>query len=119
MALRLAQVTFDCDDTLAVAGFWSAAIDRRLDPEASPYFASIGMDGDRVAYLFIKVPEPKTAKNRVHIDLDVDDRAAVQAEVARLTALGATVIRAPQEEWGRYWATMQDPEGNEFCIGAR
>jgi predicted enzyme related to lactoylglutathione lyase len=43
----------------------------------------------------------------------------VAAEVDRLTGLGATVIRPPKEEWGAYWTTLKDPEGNEFCIGAR
>ena len=62
--------------------------------------------------------EKKVAKNRCHVDLHVDDRPAVQVEVDRLTALGATVIRAPKEEYGTYWATLQDPEGNEFCVGS-
>jgi uncharacterized glyoxalase superfamily protein PhnB len=62
--------------------------------------------------------EPKVAKNRCHVDLHAEDRPSVQTEVDRLVALGATVIRDPKEEFGHYWATLQDPEGNEFCIGA-
>lgn len=62
--------------------------------------------------------EPKTAKNRCHVDRRADDRSAVQAEVDRLVALGATIRRHPKEEYGAYWATLQDPEGNEFYIGA-
>ncbi len=64
------------------------------------------------------MPEPKTAKNRCHVDLAADDRPSVQTEVTRLKALGAKLIRPPQEESGMFWATFQDPEGNEFCIGA-
>ena len=62
--------------------------------------------------------EPRTVKNRCHVDLDAESRDAVQSEVTRLVGLGATVLRDPKEEYGAYWATLQDPEGNEFCIGA-
>jgi predicted enzyme related to lactoylglutathione lyase len=62
--------------------------------------------------------EPKTAKNRCHVDLHASSRDAVATEVDRLVALGATVLRHPKEEYGAYWATLQDPEGNELCIGA-
>ena len=62
--------------------------------------------------------EPKTAKNRCHVDLHAESRDAVATETDRLVTRGATVIRKPQEEYGAYWATLQDPEGNELCIGA-
>lgn len=120
MTIKLSNIVVDCDDTLAVARFWSAALGRPLDPEASGFFASIG-HGHRngaEAWLFAKVPEPKTAKNRMHVDLHADDRPAVETEVARLVGLGAEVVRAPKEEYGVFWATLHDPEGNEFCVGA-
>ena len=120
MTLRLANIVFDCDDVLAVAGFWSTALERPVDPGGSEYFTSIGAtdEGASERWFFAKVPEGKTAKNRVHVDLHADDRDAVQTEADRLVALGATVVRPPKEEFGTYWATLQDPEGNEFCIGA-
>ncbi|MEU6928509.1 VOC family protein [Streptomyces sp. NPDC046374] len=64
--------------------------------------------------LFQRVPEPKTVKNRLHMDLhpEADDRAA---EVARLTALGASTVRDVAEPGGS-WVVMSDPEGNEFCV---
>jgi hypothetical protein len=71
------------------------------------------------------VPEGKVAKNRVHLDLSVsgghdvaleDRRARVDAEVARLKALGASDARGPIEKMGEYWVRMNDPEGNEFCV---
>ena len=68
--------------------------------------------GVRPTWLFCRVPEGKTAKNRMHIDLTADDR---NAEVARLIDLGATHVD-DKDEWGVQWSTMQDPEGNEFCI---
>jgi hypothetical protein len=64
--------------------------------------------------LFQLVPEPKTAKNRVHLDVRVGPEN-VEAEVARLTARGATVLHHGQQ--GPYrWVTMADPEGNELCL---
>jgi hypothetical protein len=64
--------------------------------------------------LFTRVPEPKTIKNRWHIDLNVG-REQVPAEVDRVVALGATKLREV-EEWGQFHVVLQDPEGNEFCI---
>jgi predicted enzyme related to lactoylglutathione lyase len=119
MTLHLANIVFDCDDPRAVAAFWSAALDRPLDEGASDFFVSIGASDEAApSWFFAKVPEPKTAKNRCHVDLHAPDRDGVQTEVDRLVALGATVIRDPKEEFGAYWATLQDPEGNELCIGA-
>ena len=60
------------------------------------------------------VPEPKTTKIRLHLDLVVDD---VESEAARPEGLGATRVRAePFEEHGHRWVAMTDPEGNEFCV---
>jgi hypothetical protein len=71
------------------------------------------------------VPEGKTAKNRMHMDLNVsggpgvaleDRKSKIGAEVARLKALGATDERGAIEKDGEYWVRMNDPEGNEFCV---
>ena len=64
--------------------------------------------------MFIKVPEEKSAKNRVHLDLAVADRAG---EVTRLVGLGAT-HSYDKDEWGITWSTLTDPEGNEFCVSS-
>jgi hypothetical protein len=122
MTVNVAAVTFDCTDALAVAQFWSAALDRPIDPKSSSDFASIGMPehrdtrgwrlDDQPTWLFAKVPEPKIAKNRMHLDLAAPDR---EAEVARLVELGATRV-ADMNEWGYEWTVLQDPEGNEFCV---
>ncbi|MDN3295543.1 VOC family protein [Streptomyces ficellus] len=64
--------------------------------------------------LFQRVPEPKTGKNRLHLDLHPAPGQR-QAEVARLKALGATVLREVREPGGE-WTVMADPEGNEFCV---
>ena len=113
MTLRLGNITIDCDDVVRVADFWSAALDRPVDEGASGFFASIGMnDPNPPRWLFIKVPEEKTAKNRMHVDMITDDRPA---EIARLVALGATHVD-DREEWGHSWSVMTDVEGNEFCV---
>ena len=64
-------------------------------------------------FMFLKVPEPKAAKNRVHLDLGTAD---LDAEVARALELGATLV-VHRQEYGITWSTFTDPEGNEFCIG--
>lgn len=116
MPLRVGNITLDCDDALAVARFWSAALGRPLDPGGDAGFASIGRgDPDRTepAWFFEKVPEPKVAKNRLHIDF-VDPDPTV---VGRLTSLGAAVVAEHQlGDDGLRWTVMHDPEGNEFCV---
>jgi hypothetical protein len=117
MTLHIANITFDCDQPAKVAAFWAAALDRDVDDGATDYFCSIRLPSGAAAtnLLFLKVPEPKTAKNRVHLDLVADDRAA---EVARLGALGATHV-GDKEEWGLAWSVLHDIEGNELCIAER
>jgi predicted enzyme related to lactoylglutathione lyase len=116
MGLEIAAITFDCTNALTLAEFWSAALGRPVDRDgdmaASEYFARLPGDGVEATIMFIQVPEAKTVKNRVHLDLDSSDRAA---EVERLVALGATVVH-DKDEWGTRWTTLEDPEGNEFCI---
>ncbi|MDQ3664801.1 MAG: VOC family protein [Actinomycetota bacterium] len=125
MAITIASVTFDCADALTVARFWSAALERPLDPEASSDFAAIGFAGRRdtagwgavehdgeSTWMFVRVPEPKTAKNRIHLDVMTTDP---EPEIDRLVGLGATRVR-DMEEYGYTWTVMADPEGNEFCV---
>ena len=126
MTIKIASVTFDCADALALGTFWSAALGRPLDPGASSGFAAICFEGRRNkvgwadvesddqpgTWLFTQVPEPKTAKNRMHLDVTAPDP---DAEVARLVELGATLV-ADMEEYGYTWTVMADPEGNEFCV---
>jgi hypothetical protein len=117
MTARLGNVTFDCDDVVKMAAFWSALLGRPLDKGSSEWFASIGgTDADRreAAWYFNKVPEPKRAKNRVHLDLVNPDPAAVD----ELVRLGATITGTHQIR-GHHWTVMQDPEGNEFCLAAK
>lgn len=117
MTASVAAITFDCADAASLAGFWSAVLDLPIDegePAPSPFFATVGRSApDGPTLMFIQVPEGKTVKNRVHLDLSAPDRAA---EVERLVGLGATVVH-DKDEWGVRWTTLTDPEGNEFCVG--
>src|SRR5918997_4852066 len=137
------QVTFDAADPPALGAFWCAVLgyvaqpppdgfddwDAALDAWGVPLedrdsrHALVDPEGIGPRIWIQKVPEPKTAKNRVHLDVNVsagiaDDaarRAAIRSEAERLTSLGATVTEE-LEELGAFWVVLQDPEGNEFCL---
>ena len=113
MSVRLGNVTFDCADPVAVSAFWAEVLEKRVDPDGTPDFQSIGRKTGSPAYLFVQVPEGKEGKNRVHLDLRTDD---LEAEVARLVGIGATIAEEHQE-WGFAWTVLRDVEGNEFCVG--
>lgn len=119
MSVSVGYVTFDCGDVARVAEFWSAALGMPLDSDASPYFVSLNRTGPTLPrFLFLKVPEAKTAKNRMHLDLVVDASVPRDEEVARLVGLGASHV-ADKDEWGHSWAVLLDPEGNEFCVASQ
>ena len=114
MNASISNITFDCDDPMAVAAFWSAALDRPIGNDPSEFFAAIPPTEAAPGMFFIKVPEGKTVKNRVHLDLSAgEDR---EVEVERLLGIGATKI-GDYDEWGHPWTTLRDIEGNEFCVG--
>jgi len=105
------NVTFDCADALVVATFWAAALGSNVDEESTSdkaYVEAAGWGGPNM--WFNRVPEPKTAKNRIHLDLRAPG-GSIPDEVARLTGLGATILRE-----GDGLTVMLDPEGNEFCV---
>ena len=117
MTTSLHSVTFDCTDAEHLARFWSGVLGRDVDAGATREFAAIGLhDGaaDRPHWMFIRVPESKESKNRVHVDLIATD---LDAEVEWVVGLGATRL-ADIKEAGARWATLADPEGNEFDIMA-
>jgi len=111
MSATLNHITFDCADAARVADFWSNVLGAAVDPGASPDFATI-TSHTSASWMFISVPEPKTVKNRVHVDLATVD---LDAELERLAGLGATHI-ADLDEGGTRWTTLADPEGNEFDV---
>ena len=113
--LTLGQIVVDATDAAAVAGFWSRLLGRPLVDGANPYFAVLppAPDGSVPALMFLGVPEPRTGKNRLHLDLVSPDQPAA---VERAIGLGATRV-GDFEAYGTRWTTLADPEGNVFDIG--
>nr|WSX53821.1 VOC family protein [Streptomyces sp. NBC_00974] len=109
------HVTIDCADAYKLAGFWAEALGASVSDEDEPGDPEALVETPRAALLFITVPEAKSIKNRLHLDLMPDDRTRDE-EVERLLALGATLVADHRKPNGRGWATMADPEGNEFCV---
>ena len=139
------QVVFDTADPDREARFWAAALgyevqsppdgfatwEAFLEAQGVPRerwndaSAIVDPAGTGPRVYFQRVPEGKVAKNRMHMDLNVsggrekplaDRKQAVDAEVARLKALGASDERGGIEREDEYWVRMNDPEGNEFCV---
>lgn len=114
MAAVFTELIFDCTDCMKVASFWAAALGWELDADSSEAFAFISDPSGRLDGIgFQPVPELKTVKNRMH--MDVRPTGTMQEEVDRLVGLGATV-RGFIEADDSYWTQMRDSEGNEFCI---
>ncbi|TDE30904.1 VOC family protein [Nonomuraea mesophila] len=117
MGLRIGALVVDSRDPGRLARFWAEALDWVIVRDEDPEWVVEPPEGSREDcvvpdLLFIKVPESKAGKNRLHFDLRPEDQAA---EVARLEALGAT--RADVGQGGDCaWVVMADPEGNEFCV---
>lgn len=128
------QLTFDAEDPPSLARFWGIALGYVEQPpppgfetweafaaannipaeDMGNYGAVVDPDGVGPRLLFLKVPEGKTAKNRLHMDINVPDR---DAHVATLVGAGATEL-ASRSEMGANWTVMEDPEGNVFCVAA-
>ena len=114
MALEPGTLTFDCVDPVAVATFWAGATGYTFDDDSDETGAYIADPSGRTQGMFFQpVPEAKTAKDRVH--LDVRPTTSMAVEVERLKGLGATE-RGFIEVEGSFWMQMRDPEGNEFCV---
>jgi predicted enzyme related to lactoylglutathione lyase len=118
MAAAINHITFDCIDPQLLGLFWSDALgltshveNEPGDPEWFVYDPS----GRLPSMLFIKVPEGKSGKNRVHLDLQPQLNGR-DVEVETLKAKGATVVGDHRRADGTGWVTMADPEGNEFCV---
>jgi predicted enzyme related to lactoylglutathione lyase len=113
MAQATIGLVLDCADPAKLAKFWSEALGYQNAGEAGNYVMLVPPDAGAVLMLQ-RVPEPKSVKNRMHLDIQA---ANVAAEAERLVALGARHVDDVQyAELGSHWLLMQDPEGNEFCI---
>ncbi|GAB7110484.1 VOC family protein [Streptomyces phaeofaciens] len=111
MALEWEQVVVDAADPVALGRWWAAALGWVVVDDA-PEEYEIRPSRDRLpGLLFVRVPEGKQVKNRLHLDFRPEDQAA---EVSRLLSLGARHADVGQGE--QPWVTLADPEGNEFCV---
>ncbi len=140
MTVRTVQVTVDCADPRALSLFWNQVLGYELPPPPPGFdswdgfaaslppelrnsaSASEDPTGAGPRLFFQRVPEGKTAKNRLHLDVRAapglrgeERMAALEAEGERLVGLGATEGREVREPSG-HWVVMADPEGNEFCV---
>ena len=114
MPSRVRNITFDADDPMVLGRFWAEVTGYELDVESDDEVAFLRSTDGSANILIQPVPEPKTAKNRVHLDLQPDVRR--DEEVERLLGIGATVVDDRREPDGSGWVVMADPEGNEFCV---
>ena len=126
MGSRLTEIVVDCRDPVAQAAFWAAALDYQVvrsedaQVEIAPWEREPPDLAERVrrapgapTLVFVTVPEAKTVKNRLHLDLRPVD-GSYEAEVERLLGLGARRADIGQGEVP--WVVLADPEGNEFCV---
>ena len=112
MASRFTELCVDCSDPMPLAEFWRDVLEWELKVEDGlPYIEPA--DQSAPSILFVKVPESKSVKNRLHIDVSPRDRERDE-EVERLIGLGAKKIDIGQGN--PTWVVMADPEGNEFCV---
>ncbi|GAA2123306.1 VOC family protein [Kocuria atrinae] len=114
MTSFVSSVAIDSHDPAALARFWCEVLDYRVDHVQDKFVSTLPSSGDGFRLDFIRVPEGKTVKNRLHLDLlprDTDQ----QSEVARVEALGAYRVDVGQTSEDS-WVVLADPEGNEFCI---
>jgi predicted enzyme related to lactoylglutathione lyase len=113
--IEMGGVTIDCADPQKLAEFWTEALGATIAGDYGEYVFLAPKSEDGPYLGLQRVPEERAGKNRVHIDFRTDDR---ESEVARLVKLGATE-GAEHSVPGLTWTILQDPEGNEFCVGSR
>lgn len=131
--VRLTEISFACEDPKRLAAFWAAALDYEvvdIPPKLQADMAEAGLDPDGIAaaagkeqkgpkLFFERKPKRPPVENTsipIHLDIESPDR---RAHVARLVALGGTVIEEKELQVGDRlfeWTVMQDPEGNGFCV---
>lgn len=111
MPLALSMITVDTRDALPLARWWAEQIGGTIVAENDGWYVVVALtNGLRLS--FQKVDDPTPGKNRLHLDLTSGD---LDADIARLLAVGATKI-VDYEMYGGRWATLADPDGNQFCV---
>ncbi|MBV8983334.1 MAG: VOC family protein [Acidimicrobiia bacterium] len=134
MALSHIQITFDCAEPLVLARFWAAVLGYpppdvegthevltalgQSEEELGNWYRTEDSSGREPRLAFPPVPEPNVVQHRLHLHVTPLDESpgALDAEVGRIVALGASQLRRVTDEAGTF-VVLQDPEGNEFCVG--
>jgi len=130
--VRIDAIVMDCRDAAPLARFWGEALGWSVAPYDEAELARLSTRGiggpeqdptvmleppadtvDLPVFFFTQVPEHKTVKNRMHLDVVAEED--LEAEVERLEGLGASIYNWAEGDGG-VWCVMQDPEGNEFCV---
>ena len=118
MSASLLAVVVDCHDPLRQAEFWAQALAFKVNERNPGEFQVSDPAGAGASLYFMKVPEPKVGKNRLHLDLVTPD--SMQDEVTRLVEAGAELVEVrqdpPELDNPDTWTVLRDPEGNEFCV---
>ena len=117
MAALLREIVVDCNEPRLVADFWGQVLGWRVQEDDGVLWMSASCDPfPDLLLVFIEVPEHKSVKNRIHLDVNPVG-CSQDDEVARLTSLGAHRVDVGQGE--SPWVVLADPEGNEFCVLGR
>src|SRR5262249_18583491 len=112
---RLCHFVIDCSDLDRAVEFWSAALDateEQLSEQSRHIYRRLRLPDSKIRVLLQRTDDEKVSKERMHLDLETDD---VEAEIRRLTALGATLYAHQRERGYDLWV-LRDPWGNEFCV---
>jgi catechol 2,3-dioxygenase-like lactoylglutathione lyase family enzyme len=109
MSTSIANIVLDTPDAARSARFWATVLDWQVSDWSNQEEASVRNPDGGTALYFMQVPEGKTIKNRLHLDLTPDGSS--KAEIERLIGLGATKVRHFESH-----TVMRDPDGNEFCV---
>ena len=118
MTTRLVSLCFDANDPVRLARFWASTLGWEIDDDTHDEIGVLPTDGTRFTLVFVPVPEPKTAKNPIHLDLVSESVEHQRATVDRLIDLGAEHVDVGQGADADH-VVLADPEGNEFCIVVR
>ncbi|MDA0637968.1 VOC family protein [Nonomuraea sp. MCN248] len=115
--IEIQCVTVDCADPYTLATWWGQALGLPLGEGDKPGDEEVMLRTERYPFLlFIRVPEGKSVKNRLHLDVSATPGSTREQEVERLLGLGARLHADHRAAGGKGWVTMLDPEGNEFCV---
>lgn len=115
MASHVRSITVDTLDPYVQALWWSEVLAVPMSSDDNPGDPEALLRTHHGDVLFVRVPDAKTGKNRLHLDLEPSDRSR-DDEVARVLALGAVLVDDRRRPDGTGWVVLADPEGNEFCV---